>query len=425
MQNIRLTDAGRAAIADGDNVGIAQVTITQFALGDGSGPGGAADDDRTALRSQRDINAVTGSAPADDQIAVRSDLIPSGSYAVTEAGLFARIGAGPEFLFGYWTAAGDPWFQVSPGVTAVAVAVLDVVNAAADVNVTVSTAITLQAPPAATTERDGIVRLATPEDLALHNERVLTGVTLHSAWIPVEGWPLGAAVVNPECLAHDVLTAGSHVFASDGLVDGSTTGGVGYAMAHAFGAGGARVADRDTRIYSDSPIAALHGYPGRLAWPRRTGGQTLLYRTLIGADSDSGVSLGIDVSAAEPVVALVSELGPTLGISGTEAGNWWLLGQGGDRLMGYSAAGALLASHDISANRGSGIAAIGGAAFIYVAGTDGLIRRYNGTTGAMHAHHQRIVSSSSTFGAVKGLAGARAGLFVVDEFGNVARIVKF
>ncbi len=358
------------------------------------------------------------------RVAWRADLTPTSSYSITEAILFGRIGAGQEFA----VAAGDGAIAVaSSGQVLVLAGTLDIQGAAAAVAVTVSPTVTFGAdPPAATTEAPGIVELATPDELASHQwDRVITGGVLASAWMPVEGWPLGAAVEDPACLAHDVLTAGSHVFASDGLVDGSTTGGVGYALARAFAAGGVRAANRDTRLYSDSPIAALHGYPGRLVWPRRTGGQTLLYRTLIGADNDSGVSLGIDVSAAEPVVGLCSELGPTLGIGDTEAGNWWLLGQSGDRLMGYSAAGALLASHDISANRGSGIAVIGGSNFIYVAGEDGVIRRYNGTTGAMHAHQQRIVSSSSTFRAVKGLAGARVGLFIVDENGNLARIVRF
>ena len=103
---LSLLAAGRAAVADGLNRGTNAVRLTRVAIGDGLNAGGADDDARAALRSQRDGAAAAGSTAVPARIAYRADIAPSGTYQVTEIGLFAKIGeAGAEFLFAYWAAA--------------------------------------------------------------------------------------------------------------------------------------------------------------------------------------------------------------------------------------------------------------------------------------------------------------------------------
>ncbi len=105
---LRLTDAGRAAIADGANTGTRAVTFTKMALGAGQGPGGAGDDARTALRDSRNSVALEGSTTVAGRIAIRADFTPTETYDVTEAGLMGRIGAdGTEELYAYWSSNGE------------------------------------------------------------------------------------------------------------------------------------------------------------------------------------------------------------------------------------------------------------------------------------------------------------------------------
>ena len=143
---LRLTDAGRNAILDAANVGTQAVQIRKLALGDGSGPGGGADDGRTTLRDQRDIAAIVGSAAVDGQIAVRAEINTATAYAVTEMGLFARIGdAGNEFLFAYWTDDGTVFINKPASVALIVAASIGIVRSAAAVNVTVAPNLTVGA----------------------------------------------------------------------------------------------------------------------------------------------------------------------------------------------------------------------------------------------------------------------------------------
>lgn len=138
MSDFRLTAAGRAMIADGENTGTAAVSLTRLALGSGSAAAGSANDGRTALITQRDATAVVGVVDAAGQVAYRGDFRPAASYSVTEAGLFGRVGAGGvEKMIAYWTAGGTPLAAAISGAALTVTGVLVVQSAAADVTITV------------------------------------------------------------------------------------------------------------------------------------------------------------------------------------------------------------------------------------------------------------------------------------------------
>ena len=172
---LTLTDAGAGAIADGANVGLAAVTFTRLALGSGTGAGDQSA--RTALAAQHDIVAVTGAAPTPDRIALRGDYMPSQAYAVTEVGLFARVGAGgAEFLLAYWIAesATDAVAAAALNTVLIIAGVVEVVGAEADITVTPAVNIAVGVPANvvyqsqhATEDRRGILEISTrPETSA-------------------------------------------------------------------------------------------------------------------------------------------------------------------------------------------------------------------------------------------------------------------
>ena len=153
---------GLAALADGDNTGSAAVTFSHIALGDGSGPGGPADDARVNLRSERDRAAVVGSDAIDRRIALRATFMPATAYEVTEVGLFGSVSGGATTLYGYWSDSGTAVAQTVPGTRTVIAATLDFIAAAADVAVTVDASIQIGGDVIpATTARRGAVELAT------------------------------------------------------------------------------------------------------------------------------------------------------------------------------------------------------------------------------------------------------------------------
>ena len=98
---LTLTAAGLTAAANSMGAGMG-VTLTRLALGSGTGAGDQSA--RTLLDAQMDIEDVTG-AVSGSRIAIQADFTPSAAYAVTEIGLFAEVGADPEFLFAYWIGA--------------------------------------------------------------------------------------------------------------------------------------------------------------------------------------------------------------------------------------------------------------------------------------------------------------------------------
>ncbi len=153
---MRLTTAGRAAMADAANRSVRAVRLVRMELGDGTGPGGADDDSRTELRSLRDSAALTGSGAVAGRLAVRADFTSANAYPVTEVGILATIGAdGDEFLFAYWA---TPLAEGAVGAKAadtrlVVAAVMEMAAAHADLSVDVEPDAYL-APAAYATLRD-------------------------------------------------------------------------------------------------------------------------------------------------------------------------------------------------------------------------------------------------------------------------------
>ena len=142
---LRLTDAGRAAMMDGTNRQTNAVQMRSMRIGDGVGPGGAADDSRAALRSERNSEVLVGTTMVSGRLAVRGDFTPTDVFSVTEVGLTARIGAGGnEFLFAYLAVpnATDAIATTVASTRLIIAGVIDVTNSAAEINVTVAASIT-------------------------------------------------------------------------------------------------------------------------------------------------------------------------------------------------------------------------------------------------------------------------------------------
>ncbi len=146
----RFTNAGRAAIMDGANRGVADVQFRTMAIGSGFGPGGAADDARTALRAQVATAATSGTTAVQGRIALQATFAPAAVVAVTEVGVMARVGdAGAEFLAAYWTDGGRVIARGGNGSTIVLAGSIDLQAAAADVDVTLQPALTITPPAGA------------------------------------------------------------------------------------------------------------------------------------------------------------------------------------------------------------------------------------------------------------------------------------
>ncbi|MDE0202359.1 MAG: hypothetical protein OXK73_07990 [Rhodospirillaceae bacterium] len=143
--SLRLTDAGRAAILDATNSGTRAVRLTKLALGAGSGMGGEDDDALTALRDQRDIESVEGSAEVSGQLALRATFETPTAYAVTEMGLVAQIDADPEFLLAYWTDDGTVFINKPADLRTIVAATVAIVRSEAEVTVTVAPDVTVGA----------------------------------------------------------------------------------------------------------------------------------------------------------------------------------------------------------------------------------------------------------------------------------------
>ena len=143
---LRITDAGRAALADGENRGTNAVRLTKMAIGDGSGTGGAADDGRTALRNQRAVVALGGSTMVSGRIAVCGEFQPAAAYGVTELGLLAQVGTDPEILVAYWTDGGERLASTVANTRLLIAGSLDIAPAEAEVIVNIDASISLGDP---------------------------------------------------------------------------------------------------------------------------------------------------------------------------------------------------------------------------------------------------------------------------------------
>lgn len=169
--HLAMTTAGLAAIADADNVGTAAVRFTKLAIGAGTGSGSQLA--RTALIDQKMTVAVTGAASGAGRIAIRADYTPTESFAVTEVGLFARVGTNAEFLAAYWVASSSDGALASAAAeTALVVAgVISIESSNADITVTPALNISVGVPDNVVLKTDhasadarGIVELATPAE---------------------------------------------------------------------------------------------------------------------------------------------------------------------------------------------------------------------------------------------------------------------
>ncbi|MDE2667556.1 MAG: hypothetical protein OXI69_15555 [Acidobacteriota bacterium] len=140
---LRITTLGRQNLIDGTNRGTRALQVTRLALGDGTGAEGAANDSRTALRSERDSVAASGAATQAGRLVLRGDFQSAHAYSVTELGVFARVGAvGAEFLLAY-----DVRPQAALAIAAktktllVISVILELVQSAAELTVTLSPSI--------------------------------------------------------------------------------------------------------------------------------------------------------------------------------------------------------------------------------------------------------------------------------------------
>ena len=138
---LALTDAGRAALVDPDNTGLSAVRFTRLQIGSGGVDGGSTN--RAALRTPGDAAAAAGSAGGlVPGLALSSTIPATSAYSVNEVGLWAAVGAGAEFLAGYFGQAAALARTVS-GVPIVVTVSVQITDAAADVVVTVSPSITV------------------------------------------------------------------------------------------------------------------------------------------------------------------------------------------------------------------------------------------------------------------------------------------
>lgn len=142
MTALRLTDAGRAAVADGANRAMRAIQIRSIEIGTGAA-GVGSDDARTALRARQATAPATGSSAVAGRIAVRGTFAASASYDVREVGIIARIGdAGDEFLFAY-RAAATPIARAISGTTLIVGVVIEVTRSTAEITVTVDASLSV------------------------------------------------------------------------------------------------------------------------------------------------------------------------------------------------------------------------------------------------------------------------------------------
>lgn len=142
---LRMTAAGRAALADGANIGTNEVRYTRMEIGSGYGPGGEAEDARAALRSKRDEVAVMGSTQVAGEIAVCAFVEASAAYNVREIGLFGKIGAdGAEALHAFWTHPSDVFARAANGSQVIVAGKLAIGPLAAGAQLSVNASVVLQ-----------------------------------------------------------------------------------------------------------------------------------------------------------------------------------------------------------------------------------------------------------------------------------------
>ena len=154
MAALTLTTAGIAALTGGaNNAQVEEVQLREMAVGDGHGPGGVADIGRTTLRNEQDRASgadFMGTNPAGGRLSLVASFTPSTNYAVSEVGIFARIGDddSTKFLLAYWAAPADAGAltRSHANTKLVIASVVDVSGASAPINITLDPDITFTAP---------------------------------------------------------------------------------------------------------------------------------------------------------------------------------------------------------------------------------------------------------------------------------------
>ncbi|MXY18301.1 MAG: hypothetical protein F4Y57_15275, partial [Acidobacteria bacterium] len=198
--NLRWTDAGRAALASSQHVGSAAVKLTHLAIGDGQGAGGAGDDGRTALRSERHRAALAADTSVSGKIAARADFEPDAAHDVTEAGIFATVGdpPGAAFLALYWSDSGTVAAKAAGGTKLAIAAVIEFQNAAADVTAEVSATVTFGNVDEATDGKFGTTRYASRSEVetGTAGNRAITPKGLKAAIGKVAAFLLGKAATD-------------------------------------------------------------------------------------------------------------------------------------------------------------------------------------------------------------------------------------
>ena len=247
--NFRWTAAGRAALVSAAHVGTAAVSLTHLALGDGQGPGGDSDDNRTALRNERHRAAIEGTAATSGRIALRADFNPDAAYGITEAGIFGTAGDPPSAsqMLLYWTDSGAEAAKAASGAALAIAALIEFQNAAAEVAVTVGGNIVFGATDPASEEAFGSTRYATGTETGdkARADRSVTPKGLHEGAGKVLATLLGSAPGDGTVYQLKGKADGT-IVVEERTQDGASSAGI-AANAAAITALAARVATLETK----------------------------------------------------------------------------------------------------------------------------------------------------------------------------------
>ena len=247
--NFRWTAAGRAALVSAAHVGTAAVSLTHLALGDGQGPGGDSDDNRTALRNERHRAAIEGTAATSGRIALRADFNPDAAYGITEAGIFGTAGDPPSAsqMLLYWTDSGAEAAKAASGAALAIAALIEFQNAAAEVAVTVGGNIVFGATEPASEEAFGSTRYATGTETGdkARADRSVTPKGLHEGAGKVLATLLGSAPGDGTVYQLKGKADGT-IVVEERTQDGASSAGI-AANAAAITALAARVATLETK----------------------------------------------------------------------------------------------------------------------------------------------------------------------------------
>ena len=266
--NLQITSGGLLAIASGGGETHA-VRLTRIAIGSGRGPGGAGDADRVALRTPRDSAAVVaGDASNVARLTGSAAIAPTGSYAVSEVGVFGRPvqsnGLGDEILLAFWTHPTTASAAAVVGAAIVIAAAVDVRAGSASVSIAVPAQVSFPWPQSFMDLAD------TPDFLSLGLLRVAAGADAVEVAPAAEVAAQLAAAAPPRLLAY--------------VAPGSVVGPA-YActwLICAWGAGGGGNAQDDTAARN----------------PARPGGEVL-----------PGAGTATKLSPPAPAVAVVAAMG--------------------------------------------------------------------------------------------------------------------